>query len=136
MDTLTAMAVFVTVVECGSQSAAAEKLDLSRPVVSRYLAELETWAGSRLLHRTTRKLSLTAAGSELLPRCRHMIDMASDMQQAVSPTDATPHGLLRITTSSSFAQAQMAQAVTAYVRRYPQVNVELLLLDRAVTQQN
>lgn len=58
------MRVFVTVVDLGSQSAAADHLDLSRPVVSRYLAELEDWVGARLLHRTTRKLSLTAAGGK------------------------------------------------------------------------
>jgi DNA-binding transcriptional LysR family regulator len=132
MDTLTAMTVFVTVVDCGSQSAAAEKLDLSRPAVSRYLAELEAWAGSRLLHRTTRKLSLTAAGNEMLPRCRHLIDMAGDMRSAASPQDTAPHGQLRITASGSFAQAQLAQAVADYVRLYPQVSVELLLLDRTV----
>ena len=61
------MRVFVTVVDLGSQSAAADHLDLSRPVVSRYLAELEEWVGARLMHRTTRKLSLTAAGNETLP---------------------------------------------------------------------
>lgn len=132
MDTLTAMTVFVNVVECGSQSAAAEKLDLSRPVISRYLAELESWAGSRLLHRTTRRLSLTTAGTELLPRCRHIIDMASDMQHAVLPMAAMPHGLLRITACSAFALAQMVPAVTDYVRLYPQVNVDLQLLDRTV----
>lgn len=64
MDRLQAMRVFVTVVDLGSQSAAADHLDLSRPVVSRYLAELEDWVGARLLHRTTRKLSLTAAGGK------------------------------------------------------------------------
>lgn len=57
------MRVFVTVVDLGSQSAAADHLELSRPVVSRYLAELEDWVGARLMHRTTRKLSLTAAGN-------------------------------------------------------------------------
>ena len=62
MDKFTAMQVFVAVVDRGSQSAAADALALSRPVVSRYLAELEAWAGARLLHRTTRRLSLTAAG--------------------------------------------------------------------------
>ncbi len=70
------MRVFVTVVDLGSQSAAADHLDLSRPVVSRYLAELEDWVGARLLHRTTRKLSLTAAGSETLPRCRQLLNCA------------------------------------------------------------
>lgn len=132
MDKLKAMEVFVTVVDCGSQSAAAEKLDLSRPVVSRYLAELEDWSGSRLLHRTTRRLSLTDAGSELLPRCRHILEMTSDMRGASDMSENTPQGVLRITVSSSFAQAQMVQAVSAYIRKYPNVGIELLLLDRTV----
>ncbi len=132
MDILKAMEVFVVVVDCGSQSAAAEKLDMSRPVVSRYLAELEDWSGSRLLHRTTRRLGLTDAGSEMLPRCRHLLEIANDMRSASAMSEHEPHGLLRITASSSFAQAQMAQAVTAYIKKYPKVGVELLLLDRTV----
>lgn len=132
MDKLTAMEVFVTVVDCGSQSAAAEKLNLSRPVISRYLAELEDWSGSCLLHRTTRRLSLTAAGGDLLPRCRHVLEMTHDMRGASDLSENTPHGLLRITVSSSFAQAQMAQAVSAYIKKYPNVGIELLLLDRTV----
>lgn len=67
MDRLNAMRVFVTVVDPGSQSAAADHLQLSRPVVSRYLAELEDWVGARLMQRTTRKLSLTAAGQKPCP---------------------------------------------------------------------
>ncbi len=132
MDKLSAMEVFVTVVESGSQSAAAEKLNLSRPVVSRYLAELEHWSGTRLLHRTTRKLSLTAAGSEMLTRCRQILEMTSEMQAVLSPAESQPHGLLRITTSSSFAQVQIMQAITDYVKQYPEVNVELLLFDHTV----
>ena len=62
MDRLTATRVFVEVVERGSQTAAADALEMSRAMVSRYLGELETWVGARLLHRTTRKLSLTGAG--------------------------------------------------------------------------
>ena len=86
MDRLQAMRVFVTVVDLGSQSAAADNLDLSRPVVSRYLAELEDWVGARLMHRTTRKLSLTAAGSEILPRCRQMLDLSTDCLLYTSPS--------------------------------------------------
>ena len=126
------MQVFVTVVDCGSQSSAADKLDLSRPVVSRYLAELEEWAGVRLMHRTTRKLSLTPAGAELLPRCRQVLDMADDMQASVAALPDAPSGLLRITVSTSFGQSQLATAVAEYVRRYPQVAVDMVLLDRAV----
>ncbi len=126
------MRVFVTVVDLGSQSAAADHLDLSRPVVSRYLAELEDWVGARLMHRTTRKLSLTAAGTEILPRCQQMLELSMDMQAAVSEPDDVPRGLLRISASTSFGQAQLADAMAAYVERYPGVSIDLQMLDRAV----
>ncbi|MCK3839457.1 MULTISPECIES: LysR family transcriptional regulator [Pseudomonas] len=132
MDRLQAMRVFVTVVDLGSQSAAADHLDLSRPVVSRYLAELEDWVGARLLHRTTRKLSLTAAGSETLPRCRQLLELCADMQAAVSEPDDTPRGLLRLSVSTSFGQAQLGAAIAEYVKRYPLVTVDLQMLDRTV----
>ncbi len=127
-----AMQVFVTVVDSGSLSAAAGQLDLSRPVVSRYVAELEDWVGARLLHRTTRRLSLTPAGNELLPRCRQMLEYSEDMRHVLDAPDETPRGLLRITASTSFAQTQLIQAVVDYGRRYPGVAVDLLALDRTV----
>lgn len=126
------MRVFVTVVDLGSQSAAAEYLDLSRPVVSRYLAELEDWVGARLMHRTTRKLSLTAAGTEILPRCRQMLELSGDMQAAVSTPGDAPRGMLRISASTSFGQMQLAPAMAEYVKRYPGVSVDLQMLDRTV----
>lgn len=126
------MRVFVTVVDLGSQSAAADHLELSRPVVSRYLAELEDWVGARLMQRTTRKLSLTAAGNETLPRCRQMLEMAGDLQAAVRRPDDAPHGELRISVSTSFAHAQLVEAVADYVKRYPDVKVDLQMLDRTV----
>ncbi|MFK0088305.1 LysR family transcriptional regulator [Pseudomonas sp. NPDC090755] len=132
MDRLTAMRVFVSVVDLGSQSAAADHLDLSRPVVSRYLAELEDWVGARLMQRTTRRLSLTAAGQETLPRCRQMLELAGDLQAAVSAPEDAPRGELRISVSTSFGQAQLMDAVAAYVKRYPGVKVDLQMLDRTV----
>jgi len=132
MDRLNAMRVFVTVVDLGSQSAAADHLQLSRPVVSRYLAELEDWVGARLMQRTTRKLSLTAAGQQTLPRCRQLLELAGDLQTAVRQPDDAPRGELRISVSTSFGQAQLVEAVADYVRRYPGVKVELQMLDRTV----
>ena len=126
------MRVFTSVVDLGSQSAAADHLDLSRPVVSRYLAELEEWVGARLMHRTTRKLSLTAAGFETLPRCRQLLELADDLQATVSVPGDAPRGLLRISVSTSFGQAQLACAVTDYVRLNPQVSIDLQMLDRTV----
>ncbi|MDF0731095.1 LysR family transcriptional regulator [Pseudomonas entomophila] len=132
MDRLNAMRVFVTVVDLGSQSAAADHLEMSRPVISRYLAELEEWVGARLMQRTTRKLSLTAAGQETLPRCRQLLDLAGDLQTAVRHPDDAPRGELRISVSTSFGQAQLVDAVADYVQRYPGVKVELQMLDRTV----
>ncbi|MBV6750497.1 LysR family transcriptional regulator [Pseudomonas chlororaphis] len=132
MDRLTAMRVFVTVVDLGSQSAAADHLDLSRPVVSRYLAELEDWVGARLMHRTTRKLSLTAAGNETLPRCRQLLELSTDLQAAVREPDEAPRGVLRISVSTSFGLSQLADAIAEYVKRYPGVSVDLQMLDRTV----
>ncbi|MGJ7543760.1 LysR family transcriptional regulator [Variovorax sp. LT1R16] len=132
MDRLNAMRVFVNVVDAGSLSAAADKLDMSRPVVTRYVAELEQWTGARLLHRTTRRLSLTAAGEELLPRCRQVLELTGDMQAAVRNPAEAPRGQLRITTGTAFAQAQLADAIADYVQLYPGVTVDLVLLDRTV----
>ncbi|WP_397451553.1 LysR family transcriptional regulator [Pseudomonas sp. NA-150] len=132
MDRLVAMRVFVTVVDLGSQSAAADYLEMSRPVISRYLAELEEWVGVRLMHRTTRKLSLTAAGNETLPRCRQLLELSADMQAAVKMPEDALRGDLRISVSTSFGHAQMADAVSDFVKRHPAVNIDLQALDRTV----
>ncbi|AGZ33801.1 MULTISPECIES: LysR family transcriptional regulator [unclassified Pseudomonas] len=132
MDRLNAMRVFVTVVDLGSQSAAADQLQLSRPVVSRYLAALEDWVGARLMQRTTRKLSLTAAGQQTLPRCRQLLELAGELETAVRQPDDAPRGELRVSVSTSFAQAQLVAAIADYVQRYPGVKVDLQVLDRTV----
>ena len=132
MDRLEAMKVFAAVVDGGSQTAAAQRLDLSRPVVSRYLAELEAWAGTRLLHRTTRRFSLTPAGNEVLAKCRQMLELAHDIPVAGATSGNAPQGLLRITVSTSFGQAQLVGAVHEFVALNPGVAVDLMLLDRAV----
>lgn len=132
MDRLTAARVFVEVLERGSQTAAAEALDMSRAMVSRYLAELETWADVRLLHRSTRRLSLTAAGEQMLPQCRKMLALAERMQAMGQTADDAPRGTLRITCSQSFAQAWLVHALQAFTERYPQVSIDLLVGSEAV----
>jgi DNA-binding transcriptional LysR family regulator len=119
MDRLNAMRVFVTVVDLGSQSAAADHLQLSRPVVSRYLAELEDWVGARLMQRTTRKLSLTAAGQETCPAAGNCWNWPATCRPPCS-SRKTHQGALRISVSTSFGQAQLVDAVAAYVQRYPE----------------
>lgn len=132
MDRLMATRVFVEVVERGSQTAAAEALEISRAMVSRYLGELEVWVGARLLHRTTRKLSLTGAGEQLLGQCREMLAMAEAMQSVSRTDEAAPRGTLRIACSQSLAQAWLVHALDEFIRRYPQVNVDLLVGSQAV----
>jgi DNA-binding transcriptional LysR family regulator len=132
MDRLTATRVFVEVVERGSQTAAAEALEMSRAMVSRYLGELEVWVGARLLHRTTRKLSLTGAGEQLLGQCREMLAMAEAMQSVSRTDQAAPRGTLRIACSQSLAQAWLVHALDEFIRRYPQVSVDLLVGSQAV----
>ncbi|MBA5639984.1 LysR family transcriptional regulator [Duganella sp. LX20W] len=132
MDRITAATVFVSIVERGSMIAAADSLDMSRAMVTRYLAEMEQWAGARLLHRSTRRLSLTDAGEVTLARCRRMLELAAAIDAAPPDEPDTPHGLLRISCSQSLGQAALASAVPAYLRRYPRMKVDLLVNNRAV----
>ncbi len=132
MDRLTATRVFVEVVDRGSQTAAAEHLDLSRAMVSRYLAELEGWVGARLLHRTTRKLSLTQVGNELLPHCREMLHTAEMMRATGIKANDGPSGNLRVATSQSFAQTWLSPVLVEYLARYPNTSVDVRVGSHAV----
>ena len=83
------MNVFVTIVERGSLSAAAEHLELSRTKVTRYLGELESWMDTRLLHRTTRSLSLTSAGKETLEVARELLALEASLAGIQKPKPRT-----------------------------------------------
>lgn len=132
MDRLTAAEVFVTIVERGSMIAAAETMDMSRAMITRYLAEMEQWAGARLLHRTTRKLSLTDAGEKALARCRAVLALTADMHAETQTEAAELSGLLRISCSQSLAQMALGVAVTEFLHRYPKVAIDLQMSNRAV----
>lgn len=131
MDRLTAMKVFVEIVERGSMSAAAEALNISRAMISRYLEGLEGWLGVRLLHRTTRRLTLTDAGEQALKTCREMVNLTGDIEAQVRQTDRI-QGKIRLTSSTSFAQAQLTAAVVDFQERHPGVVIELVMMDRTV----
>jgi DNA-binding transcriptional LysR family regulator len=132
MDRLTATKVFVTVVEHGSLTQASERLDMSTAMVSRYLAAMEEWVGARLLHRTTRRISLTEAGQSALDSCRQLLEVAEDVSHQAGASSRVPSGKLRITCSASFAEAQLAPALVEFQRLHPQVSVSLLAADRTV----
>lgn len=132
MDRFTAMQVFAEVADRSSLTAAAKALDMSRAMVSRYLGSLEQWLGVRLLHRTTRRVSLTDAGEEALRRCRQVIELTRDVQHLAGARRAAASGKLRVTTSTSFAEGWLAGAVGAFLALHPRAEIEIVALDRAV----
>jgi DNA-binding transcriptional LysR family regulator len=132
MDRITAMQVFGEVADRGSLTEAARALDMSRAMVSRYLASFERWLGVRVLHRMTRSVSLTDAGEEALQRCRQMLELSRDVQSVAGARRTVPGGKLRITTSTSFAAAYLADVVTDFLSRHPQAQVELVAVERSV----
>lgn len=132
MDQLSAIRAFVEIADQGSLTRAAENLDLSRAMVSRHLESLERWLGARLLHRTTRRVSLSAAGEEALPRLRQMLELAADLQAVAGVRRSEATGKLRVTTSLSFALSVLTQALVDFQSRHPRIEVDLLTVDRAV----
>ena len=132
MDYLTAARVFVTLHSSGSLAADSESLEIYRPMVSRYLSIVEKWAGARLYHRTTRRISLTAAGEAALTHCRALIEIADRIPLVADQVVAEPRGLLRIACSQPLAQSLLARAVNEYLLRHPQVTIDLQILNRTV----
>jgi DNA-binding transcriptional LysR family regulator len=132
MDRITAAKVFVVIAERGSMVKAADALDMSRAMVTRYLAQMEQWAEARLFHRSTRRQSLTEAGEETLVRCRQLLETAEGMRASSSAEAGAPHGLLRISCSPSLGQAAIARAVASYLKHNPRVRIDLQMTNQAV----
>ena len=132
MDSLTDIAVFVRVVDCGSFTAAAERLDISKSVVSKYVTRLEDRLGARLLNRTTRRLSLTEVGRVFYERSRRGLADIEDAQAEVSRLQGEPRGTLRINAPMSFGILHIAPALPEFLKLYPEVTVDMNLDDRKV----
>jgi DNA-binding transcriptional LysR family regulator len=132
MDKLLAMRSFVAIVDHGSLTAAATALGRSLPTMVRTLAALEESLGTRLLRRTTRRMSLTAEGQGYLERCRRILGDIEEAEASVTRAQIEPRGLIRMTAPVLFGQMHVAPALTAFLRRFDEVQVELMLLDRVV----
>jgi DNA-binding transcriptional LysR family regulator len=124
------LAFFSTVVKEGSLSGAARALDVSPPAVSKRLAQLERRLGVRLLNRTTRRVSLTAEGEVYVEAGRRILSEISELEQRISSARAAPKGLLRVNATLGFGRTYVAPVVSAFRRRYPEVDVLLHLTDR------
>lgn len=132
MDKLAAMQVFVRVVEAGSFVKAAGQLDISTTAASRLVADLEAQLRTRLLHRTTRRLHLTAAGSAYFERCQQIVGAIEEADALVGLEAQRPFGALRISGPVVFGALHLAPLLAAYGARYPAVRVDIALADRIV----
>lgn len=132
VSTLSDIAVFVTVVQAGSFTAAAERLEMSKSVVSKYVSRLEDRLAARLLVRTTRRLKLTEAGATLFEQSRHGLDVLVHAEESVSALQREPRGALRINCPMSFGVLHIAPAISDFMARYPDVSVDLTFDDRKV----
>ena len=132
MDRLTAMRVFSEVAASGSFSASADKLDMSRAMVTRYIGELEQWLGARLLQRTTRRVTLTDAGENCLRRCQQMLALMENIEEESIDHAGELRGQLRLTSSMSFGHAHLAAAISDFLTLHPQLKIDLNVSDAAV----
>ncbi len=132
LDQLPAMAIFVRVVELGGFTAAAEDLGLSKSQVSKQITRLEDRLGTRLLNRTTRRLSLTEAGTVFFERCQEVVSAAEAADSAVSHLAEAPRGVLRVNAPVSFGNLHVTPALHEFMTRCPDLRIELSLNDRRV----
>jgi DNA-binding transcriptional LysR family regulator len=132
MDKLQAMQLFVRVVDAGSYTAAADQMEISRALASKLVQSLEEQLGVRLLHRTTRKLSLTEAGEHYYQRVSEILGSLSEAEAAASELQADPRGRLRVSAPMSFAIHHLGAAIAEFQQRHPRIELEINLNDRQV----
>lgn len=132
MDRFTALQVFVNVVDLGSLAAAANKLDMSRAMATRYVSSLEEALGARLLRRTNRSLGPTEVGARILAQSREIVALADEIETIAANSSAEPSGKMRVASSGSFAQCYLAEAASRFAERFPKTSVELVVVERSV----
>ena len=130
MDRLEAMSIFVAAVETGSFSAAGRRLGVPLPTVSRKVSDLETHLNTRLLIRSTRRLSLTDAGADYLVAARRILDQVEEAERAAAGEYVAPQGELIIAAPIVFGRLHVLPVVTDFLRRFPAIRVRLDLSDR------
>lgn len=132
IDELRAMAIFATVAETGSFSAAGRKLGLATSVISHHVSRLEERLGAALLYRSTRALSLTGDGHNLLEAAQRMISAAEDGLNRIADVSDEPSGALRLTMPAFVMNSVYEAAVWQFAARYPRVAMSLHSTDRMV----
>ena len=132
MDTLQAMRVFVRVAELNSFSAVSKQLGVARSVITRQVAALEIHLGTKLMARSTRRLTLTSEGASYLEKCRVILNLVVAAETGIAQERLTPRGLIRISVPLSFGVKRVMPHLLEFARRYPEVNVDMDYSDRRV----
>ena len=132
MDRIDAMRTFVTVVNEGAFARAAERLDMSPQLASKYVSQLEQHLGVRLLNRTTRKVNVTADGAAYYERVIKLLADLDDAETSLSAASLQPRGRLRVDVPSPFARMILIPALPAFYARYPEIQLDLGVSDRRV----
>lgn len=129
---LNLLAIYARVVEAGSFSEAARRMETSRSAVSKAVAKLEKSLGARLLNRTTRHLSLTEIGKVAAAHCGRMLEEADEVERMVESLNAEPRGVLRVSASVAFGTLHVAPALSDFLAAHPDLTMELTITDRLV----
>lgn len=132
MDTTSRLILLLDVVEHGSFANAAQNRNLDRSVISKQISRLEDELGVRLLNRTTRSFSLTAAGAEMIKKARELRDLLGQTVSLAQNYHQEPRGVLKITSPTIIAKRYLQPVINDFQKRFPQVEVELRLDDRIV----
>jgi DNA-binding transcriptional LysR family regulator len=135
MDRLAAMTTLLAAVEGGSLSAASRKLGMPLATVSRKVSELEAHLRTRLLHRTSRRLTLTDAGESYVAACKRILEDVGEAERAAAGEYSAPRGDLTITAPIVFGRLHVLPVVTAFLKAYPDINIRIALGDRVIDLQ-
>jgi DNA-binding transcriptional LysR family regulator len=131
-DLVSGMAVFVAVVEGGSLAAAARSTGLTPSAVSKLVSRLEQGFGSRLLRRTTRRMTVTDAGQVFYERARGVLEELRSVEQEMASRDAVPRGRLRVSASLLLGQVHVLPLLLTFLKKMPALSLDLELTDRVV----
>lgn len=132
MDRLSAMNMFIRVVETGSFSAVAKELHSTQPTISKNIAELEAWLGAKLLNRSTRSLRLTETGADYYERCVAILQDVEDAEQNVGLLQTQPRGLVRVSAPVAFGRLHVVPRLQGFFDQYPDIRIDISLNDRVV----
>jgi DNA-binding transcriptional LysR family regulator len=132
VDTLTCMQAFIKVVEMGSLAEAGRRLEVSAPMMSRYVSYLERRIGARLINRSTTALSLTEAGAAYYERCVAAVAAVAEAEESATAHASVPQGTLRVSVSADFGASYFAPVMVEFLRSHPAIGIDVSFTNRMV----